>query len=461
MKRKFKLNTTNLISKSALLLFASISLLFTSCDKDQQVTNGSQITNGSDKIQLLSAFDISPNTIGLEEKISGEINHENGTISLSIEEELSYKSEKLIKSLVPSVSIPEGIQISPLATEPQDFTNPVKYTVTDEKGNSKEYTVTLSYNLKKFISKWNLSADKTIILPIYDGGDYDFTVDWGDDTEKQNITSHNDPNTSHIYKTSGEKTITITGKIEGFNFGKVFSCKRTSPPSSGCSNTDKIIGISSWGDLKFGNIGSYFKHCANLNTLPSDAPDLQGVTDMSNMFYGAINFNSNINNWDVSKVNNMKSMFSATENFNQNLNNWDVSKVINMSGMFQFAKAFDGNISNWIVSNVRDMSGMFNGAISFNQNISLWTVSNVTNMFNMFAEAAKFNCNIKDWKVSKVKYMSNMFCGATSFSQNLKSWTLSEAAKKSTNMFLNSAMGTNSDTNFTNKPEGINKLTSV
>ncbi|BAV94863.1 hypothetical protein [Ichthyobacterium seriolicida] len=39
---------------------------------------------------------------------------------------------------------------------------------------------TPSYNLKKFISKWNLSADKPIVLHIYDGGKYDFTVDWGD-----------------------------------------------------------------------------------------------------------------------------------------------------------------------------------------------------------------------------------------------------------------------------------------
>ncbi|ELV05744.1 lipoprotein, partial [Brachyspira hampsonii 30599] len=37
--------------------------------------------------------------------------------------------------------------------------------------------------------------------------------------------------------------------------------------------------------------------------------DTSNVTDMSDMFMGAVNFNSNINNWNVSKVTNMFGIF--------------------------------------------------------------------------------------------------------------------------------------------------------
>ncbi|BAV95370.1 hypothetical protein JBKA6_1357 [Ichthyobacterium seriolicida] len=40
--------------------------------------------------------------------------------------------------------IPEGIRIEPPVTEVQDFRTPVKYTITDKNGKSKEYTLTVN-----------------------------------------------------------------------------------------------------------------------------------------------------------------------------------------------------------------------------------------------------------------------------------------------------------------------------
>jgi len=69
----------------------------------------------------------------------------------------------------------------------------------------------------EFISEWRTTtADETITLPL-DGADedYDFTVDWGDGSAPQNITT---ASASHEYEDADDYTITITGEIKGFRF---------------------------------------------------------------------------------------------------------------------------------------------------------------------------------------------------------------------------------------------------
>ena len=46
-----------------------------------------------------------------------------------------------VTSLAPVINVPEGASISPASGVPQDFTNPVVYTITTSTGASKSYTV--------------------------------------------------------------------------------------------------------------------------------------------------------------------------------------------------------------------------------------------------------------------------------------------------------------------------------
>ena len=52
------------------------------------------------------------------------------------------------------------------------------------------------------------------------------------------------------------------------------------------------------------------------------------------MFYGCLEFNQELNNWDVSNVTIMKCMFRCCYEFNQPFNDWNVSNVRNMKKMF-------------------------------------------------------------------------------------------------------------------------------
>ncbi|BAV94768.1 BspA family leucine-rich repeat surface protein [Ichthyobacterium seriolicida] len=370
--------------------------------------------------------------------LSTSIDHDNSqiVISSSTEKVFSYYELEKIKNIVPSIEISELASISDNSKVIDLLSisaEPTEYVVTSESRELRTYRLIGDYKLKEFVSKWNpittyisYSENKDVKLPIYEGGDYDFTVDWGDGTEKQIVTSHDSPGATHRYATGGEKTVTITGKIEGFNFKKVTDSK------------EQIIEISSWGDLKFGNAGGYLKDCEKLSSLPSECPDLEGVTDLSETFYGARVFNDDISNWNVSKVENMSGMFRNALAFDKELNAWDVSSVTNMSEMFKGADAFNQNIGDWDVSSVTNMESMFGGTKVFNQGLNKWKVDNVTNMESMFSSAKSFNQDLNDWKVENVTNMSSMFSGGynitVAFNGDISNWNVSKVENMS-NMF--------------------------
>lgn len=68
----------------------------------------------------------------------------------------------------------------------------------------------------------------------------------------------------------------------------------------------------------------------------------------------------------------MSSLFYGAISFNEDLSNWDVSHVTDMSYMFSDATSFNGNVSAWNTSSVTSMFAMFYRAFSFNQDLCLW-----------------------------------------------------------------------------------------
>ncbi len=307
---------------------------------------------------------------------------------------------------------------------------------TNENGTSYGAVKTFITSSKPFITVWKTTAaNESITIPINAAYQYNYTVDWGDDTTKTGITGV----ATHSYTTAGMYTVKITGDFPAIYFNYV-------------GDRDKIIDIQQWGDIQWKGMDSAFKGCSNLNSTAIDTPNLVEVTSLENMFGYAFTFNGNISDWDVSsvtdmsfmfdyaiafnqpliwgektsKVTNMARMFSRTSAFNQDISAWDVSSVTDMSEMFSRTSAFNQDISEWNVSSVTDMSGMFVGATAFNKPLN-WggNTSKVTNMTYMFSEASSFNQDISAWNVSSVINMSSMFSKASSFNQDISGWDVS------------------------------------
>jgi surface protein len=301
------------------------------------------------------------------------------------------------------------------------------------------------YGLKKsgtFTSTWNTanvstgsSTNTQIKLPLESTGTYNFVVDWGDGTTNI-ITTWNQAEVTHTYGTIGTYTVKIEGVILGWRFSQ--------------ANTDvlKIITVTKWGSLRFGNNGGTFQGCQNV-TMSSitDIPNLTGITTLANSFSfcNSISTIGRLNEWDISNITSLSFMFATQGSswtgvgvFNQNIGNWDVSKVTNFSGMFRFCALFNnGNspdIQNWNMSSAINLAAMFSRCQGFNQPIANWerttptisTLANVTTMTNMFdsgRQAWAFNQPIGNWNVSNVTNMTAMFSRSV-FAQDISDWDI-------------------------------------
>ena len=246
-----------------------------------------------------------------------------------------------------SVKVGNTIQVS--GTTPNDFTNPVTYTVIAADGTTQDYTVVIT------------TLSPTLICNSNSPGDI-FTIN----------------NESYLVVENG-------------------------------SGTNGIQNVTNLTNLDDGTI----RFCTSL------------VTDMSYVFYSKSTFNQPIGNWDTSSVTDMNNMFAGASAFNQSIGSWDTSSVTDMNYMFFNASAFNQDISNWDTSSVTDMNNMFAGATTFNQDLSSWDTGSVTNMSFMFFNASAFNQDISNWDTSSVTNMSVMFNGASAFNQSIGSWDTS------------------------------------
>ena len=302
-------------------------------------------------------------------------------------------------------------------------------TITDNYYKIGETTITASSDA--FISRWDTYLVSTgssnasqIKLPLEESGNYNFIVDWGDNTNNDIITIYNQSEVIHTYATVGEYNIIINGTLKGWRFNNQ-------------GDRLKLLEISQWGSLNLGNSNNYFSGSENLVLTATDAPDLNGTTFLNGAFSHCHNLgrNGNMNLWDVSSVTDMRYMFNFASDFSQPIGTWNVSSVTDMRNMFNYAARFNQPIGDWNVSSVTNMSCIFYNAGSFNQPIGTWNVSSVTDMSYMFFSAGSFNQPIGTWDVSSVTDMSNMFLFAR-FNQLIGTWDVSSVTDMS-NMFYN------------------------
>ena len=223
-----------------------------------------------------------------------------------------------------------------------------------------------------FVSTWdtrNTSSGSTgsyqIMLGLLAGGNYDFSVDWGDGVVEQ-VTSY--AGRLHTYTVPGIYQIRITGTLEGW---------RT-------VDNLKLLNIKQWGDLRLtragystSNFGLYFSGCQNLDlSQVSDVLDLTNTTSLYSMFNGCTFTTINrIGEWNVSSITNLSSTFVNCSNFNDgDINNWTTSSLTNITTTFSNCSSFNQSLANWNITKVSNASG-------FMQNTGL-TPTNLDAIYN-------------------------------------------------------------------------------
>ena len=269
-----------------------------------------------------------------------------------------------------------------------------------------------------FVTVWRTDEQGDVWIPTGDGR-YLYDVDWDNDGvyDQQGITG----DARHHYGGRQTVTVRIRGRFDHFQGGRLPACW--------------LLAVKQWGGLAWKSAREMFSGCSNLMALPSKAPDLRQVRDMSSMFSGATRFDQPLDHWDTSHVTNMSGLFRHAQRFNQPLEGWDTSQVTDMSGMFVGAIRFDQPLGTWNTARVTTMSRMFQDAYVFNQPLEGWDTSQVTDMSGMFAFTKAFDQPLNTWHIRSLRNTRNMFRGARAFSMPLDAWNLEEI-DDTTDMFL-------------------------
>jgi hypothetical protein len=191
----------------------------------------------------------------------------------------------------------------------------------------------------------NVSASDSFSLPLL--GNINVRVYWGDGQ----VDTYTTPGIkTHQYTYDGNYTLTIYGSVEQFGNG-----------TDGYPNADKIVSVSSFGDLGLGStltsFNGAFYGAINLVSIPQSIPS--SVTNLESMFYGASSLNDgNILMWDMTNVNNISYMFFNASSFNQNIFNWNIPININTNKKFVLygATAFNQVISGWLSNELEHLA---------------------------------------------------------------------------------------------------------
>lgn len=275
----------------------------------------------------------------------------------------------------------------------KQMTDQLKLTPDDHDQLSREINFSRS-NPEVFITRWQVSKRlRSILLPLWTDGKYDFYVEWGDGSDINHITHVDQKETVHTYKSPGYYEVRIVGVLQGFTFNsdvwkpRRYVGKRNFPGYAykryPKQRKKQIVDIIQWGNIGLGCGGQQFKECLNLQITARDAPNLTFVTDLNHIFAKLTNFNGNLSHWNLSNITDVSFMFYGARKFTCNISSWDTRNVQIATGMFQNAYSFNSDISDWDVSKIKFASHMFHDAHSFKTDLSHWNVSSLTKAIDM------------------------------------------------------------------------------
>ena len=274
-----------------------------------------------------------------------------------------------------------------------------------------------------FITTWETtSANQTITIPTTGAG-YDYIVDWGDGQYSGHSDSDASTDAQHTYNTAGVYIVKIVGDFPRIYFNDNL-------------DADLIESVVQWGNIEWKNFNSAFKGCSNLVITATDAPNLTNVIDLSEAFKDAVALSDeDLSNWDVSDITNMTQIFYGCINFDGDVTSWDVGHTEDFSGMFAYSD-FNQDISGWnigaFVSGSISTENMFLDNATFNQDLSSWDMSNVTNTNQMFRDAIAFDQDLSNWDISNIVSMADMFLDAkistSNYDNTLIGWLTLDAA---------------------------------
>lgn len=176
-----------------------------------------------------------------------------------------------------------------------------------------------------------------------------------------------------------------------------------------------------------------FSGCINFNH-NIDCWNVSNVMNMSYAFYGCKHFNQPLKSWDTKNLIKVSHMFCGCERFNQPLN-FDTSKINSFFAMFKDCKNFNQQL-DFDLSSARDLSYMFYGCACLTKmiKIPISVESNIENMDCSFEDCTKFDVDLNYLNSVLVNLKSAESCfDGTKLESNLPKWAKAFIKNKKSN----------------------------
>ncbi len=99
---------------------------------------------------------------------------------------------------------------------------------------------------------------------------------------------------------------------------------------------NKLVSVEKWGDIEWADMISSFQNCPNLNVSNNAGrPNLSLAESCSRMFKNCTTLNSsNIGSWDMFNITDISQMFYGATQFNASLGSWRLNNLTTASYMF-------------------------------------------------------------------------------------------------------------------------------
>lgn len=282
------------------------------------------------------------------------------------------------------------------------------------------------------------SNNDQFTLPTVSGGDYDFYIKTSEGVSAR-VTTYNDSSITTTFSGgAGTYDIEIHGKFDGFAF------------NNGADRL-KLLEVKQWGsEFRLGTSqNGHFYGCSNLTITATDILDISQETNLGSTFRACSSLTTipSINDWNFSNVEILNNTFRDST-FNQVIDSWNLDSCTELIGFLRNNDSFNSSVTmrtpvlercervfqdtaifnsaiDLDTSTVTSFAYMFINAIAFNQPVTNIDTSSATSLLRMFDNCDVFNQSVDHFEVSNVTAFNGMFWRASQFNQPFPSWTTS------------------------------------
>ena len=239
------------------------------------------------------------------------------------------------------------------------------------------------------------TSPQTFVIPCFNAGTFNATVNYGDGTGSQTVTAYNDSNLTHSFATAGQHTITIDGTFPNVKFYDNTASRVL---------VDEVVDL---GDVGWVDFYRAFRGCSNLTAFNVGTANTSSVTTIQDMFTNCSSLTVlDVTSFNTSSVTGMSYMFYNCSSLTSlNLGGFDTSSVTNLSYMFQYCSSLTNlDIKHFDVSNVTNGTNFLlnaNNALTttaYNELLEAWAAQDVQpNVPWHFGDAQYTVETIADW----------------------------------------------------------------